>query len=345
MKPKKHLLKGVAIASLLLGSSLSSSATASSSKKQVRSKNKQLSSYRHTFPSASVGVSTPQSQTHRRRGHRQDDVPVVMKTMEHLIDQGLREIGQQLSSLPSSSTRTRNPLQRIYDQLLVLKDDVSHTLSSVLSQEPDVRQRSLTKIHRLLKELRLRKQKIRHQKTLNILINTIVALSFMAFLMTPWTKISKQQNDKRRRRVYRIYQAMEYHRQGVLGQQIDLAHRAPEHIPDEFLCPLSKQLIGVPVRIGDEPETYDAGSLLLWTTEHLPHYKKHEVMSALSVDEQLLDQINQYLFNRCVYRNKILPECMEMFRYFPGTGSQEYMSAKQSFQQNAKRLDKMSRKP
>lgn len=322
MKSKKNLLKGAAIATLLASSpSLGGSTTLSN--KQVVSKSKR----NQRLTTDLVYTPTTTISSSRR------DVAMV-KEIENLVDIGLHDVEQLLGL----RLQKRAELLRLHDQLTTLKDDVSNTLLILLQQQADVRKRYLSRLHRILEQLRSHRQHIRNKKILKLIVSTIVALSFVAFLSARSKRISDEEATRRRRHVHRFYQALDKHRQSGLEEQVALVDKAPDHIPPEFRCPLTNKLKVVPVRIGEEPETYDAGSLLMWIQEHLPHYKKQDVIAALNIDNQLQDQVYDYLKRRLVYRRKILPQYMQVARYYPGTGSKEYMDALQRFNTQKKKM-------
>lgn len=325
MKSKKHLLKGAAIATLLASSIPSHVATTTPKKQQV-SKNK-LRTYKQTPYTMNVAYTPSTLQFSRHDS-------AVVKTIENLIDVGLHDVEQLLVFSP----RKREEFQHLHDQLEILKDDVSNTLSILLQQQVSVRQRYLSKVHRILKQLRSYQQHTRNKQTLKLIASTIVALSFVAFLSAHSKRMSDEEATRRRRHVYRFYQALDQHRQSGFEEQVALVQKDTDNIPPEFRCPLTNKLKVVPVRIGEEPETYDAGSLLMWIQEHLPHHKKQDVIASLVIDDKLQDQVYDYLWRRLVYRRKILPQYMQVARYYPGTGSKEYMDALQRFNKQKKKM-------
>jgi hypothetical protein len=322
MKSKKNLLKGAAIATLLASSPSLGGSTALSNK-QVVSKSKR--NQRLTTDLVYTPTTTTTIPSSRR------DVAVV-KEIENLVDIGLHNVEQLLD------LQKKTELLHLHDQLTTLKDDVSNTLSILLQQHADVRKRYLSKVNRILEQLRSYRQHTRNKQTLKLIASTIVVLSFVAFLSARSKRMSDEESTRRLRHVYRFYQALDQHRQSGFEQQVALVQKAPDNIPPEFRCPLTNKLKVVPVRIGEEPETYDAGSLLMWIQEHLPHHKKQDVIAALNIDNKLQDQVYEYLKRRLVYRRKILPQYMQVARYYPGTGSKEYMDALQRFNTQKKKL-------
>lgn len=252
------------------------------------------------------------------------------KVMESLIDTGLKDI-QELEHVVSQ--RTRIEIQPIYDQLKILKDDVTTTIPILLHEHQEIRQRYLSKIHQILRKLRSYQRRVRNKRILKFIVDIIISLSFAGFVMAPVKIMSRKQVNDRRRKIHRFYQALDAHHQTGLGEQILFLEKAPSSIPHEFRCPLTQKVKAVPVRIGDEPETYNAESLLEWLQQHLPFYKRQDLISALSIDEKLQDDIYNYLWRRMVHRKKVLPQYMKAISsYYPGVGMDEYMQALQRFQ-------------
>ena len=325
MKTKKHLWKGAAVATLLASSSSLGGSTATS-RKQVISKSNLPSYKQQQYTDVAYKPFSTKAT-----------VPHPMLLMDNMIHAGLRDVKQLVRS---SSSQKRAELQNLQDQLTNLKEELYRIPFIDVLTQASVRKRYLSKIHSILKQLRSyqQQQHTRNKQTLKLIASTIVALSFVAFLTTRSKRISDQEATRRRRHVYRFYQALDQHRQSGFEEQVALVQTATDNIPPEFRCPLTNKLKVVPVRIGEEPETYDAGSLLMWIQEHLPHHKKQDVIAALVIDDKLQDQVYDYLWRRLVYRRKILPQYMQVARYYPGTGSKEYMDALQRFNTQKKKM-------
>jgi len=312
MKSKKHLLKGAAIATLLASSVPGLSASPSKDKITTMT-------HQHRHPATIASIPNTLSRS----------VAANTKTIESLIDMGLQSVEQLLEISP----RKRKELQPLYHQLKVLKDDVVNTIPMLLQQQQEVRQRYLTKVQHILKKLRSLQRHVRNKRTLQFLLNTIVALCFATVMAAPTVVMSNKESSRRRRSSYRFYQALDRQYQSGIDQQIVLLNNTPYSIPTKFRCPLTNKLKVVPVRIGDQEETYNAESLLTWIQENLPYYTKKDLISTLTIDDKLQHEIDEYLQKRMTYRKKVLPEYMQTVpSYYPGINMDEYMQALQKFE-------------
>lgn len=253
--------------------------------------------------------------------------------LANLINVGMEQVQKLIQSSPK-----KQELEDIYRQLSVLKQDVTQTLSVLLQQEQQVRQSYIMKVKNLLKRVRQYRQHVRNKQTLKEVSGIIILLSYLLF----WSQLDESRQDAtlRRKRVIRLYQQMDRVRQSELSQQIKLLQMI-RNTPKEFLCPLTGNLKMIPVHIGKEKETYDAVSLIEWVKTHLPHYQQKHVsrfISSFVIDHELQDRIYEYLLTRHNLRKRVLPDYMEVARYYPGTGSQQYMQALERFNRNKQKI-------